>query len=94
MLKGLGDKLECGKLKMSVTACHGCPDNPRGKEKQRLDASALEAHRLDIDRIERLHDGVRMGLLKLADLKELEFEMLRGYWWETEKIRMKAGVRL
>jgi hypothetical protein len=79
---------------MSPTACFGCPDNPQGTQQKQLDADALERHQPDIDRIERLHDAVRMGLLKLGDLGELEFEMLRSYWWEIEKIRMKSGVRL
>jgi hypothetical protein len=94
MLQAIGDKLQCGKLKMSPTACFGCPDNPQGSERKRMDAGALAKHQADIERIERLHDAVRMGLLKLKDLGDLEFEMLRSYWWEIEKIRMKSGVRL
>ena len=94
MLQALGDKLECGKLKMSPTACYGCPDNPQGSEKKQIDASALAKHESDIGRIERLHDAVRMGLLRLADLDEMEFEMLRCYWWEIEKMRMKSGMRI
>jgi hypothetical protein len=79
---------------MSPVACRGCPDNPHGKEQKQLDQGALEQHRQDLNRIERLHDAIRMGLLKLADLGDLEFELVRLYWWEVEKQRLQAGVRL
>jgi len=79
---------------MHPAACHKCPDNPQGTETKRLNLDALEKHRLDIAHIERMHDLTRMNLLTLSDIADSETDLLRAYYWEVEKIRMKSGVKL
>jgi hypothetical protein len=76
---------------MSQSACFGCPDNPQGSSQKAIDSEALRMHGGDISRIEKLHDAARMNLLGINSLPDLDFEMVRLYFWEIEKIRMQSG---
>lgn len=76
---------------MNQSACFGCPDNPQGSSQKAIDSEALRLHGGDIARTEKLHDAARLNLLEMDALPDLDFEMIRLYFWEIEKIRMQAG---
>lgn len=79
---------------MDCSACYDCKDNPQGKARKRIDEKSLDLHRENVRRIERLHDMVRMNLVKLNEIGDLEFEMLRLYYWQIEKLLTQSRVRL
>lgn len=81
--------LECGKLSMNPSACHGCPDNPKGKEQQHEkdnDTSLIETYGPELDLTSRHFTSSRLGLLTATELSETEFQCLSVFYWEWEKL--------
>lgn len=86
--------IRCRMLRVVPTACHRCQDNPANKAKE-ADAELVAEYQHDIFPTERLHDAVRMGLVRdLRDLTPEDFDLLRIYWWEMEKILRKASIQM
>lgn len=75
------------KIQADPTACHGCPDNPNEGEDRKRHTELLQIYGMDLAHIGRLHDAARMGMLRLTDLSESEFDQLRIFWWAIERQR-------
>lgn len=80
-----GEKLECSKLQLSPTACHGCPDNPLGDEADTINIEAVARQTQNLRYVGRLHTMAKLGLLRLEDISPEDFEMLSVYFWESER---------
>lgn len=81
----------CLKLMVVPSACYGCEKNPR-KEQPEESSKLVEQWRLEIDRIAFIYDAVKMGLIRsLSLLDAMEFQLLRVYWWELERLKTMAS---
>lgn len=80
--------IQCSKLAMNPTSCHGCPDNPAGKEKQDAqehDKRLIEDHGYELQLTQRLYTASRLGLLTDWNLTEEEFQNLAVFQAEVQK---------
>ncbi|MGH9341987.1 MAG: hypothetical protein ACRD1R_20975 [Acidobacteriota bacterium] len=86
-------EIQCGKLRMRPDACYGCPDNPMGDKQQQTDQEVTRRYEREIYVIQKIHDAVEMGLIRdLRDLEPEEFEMLRIWKRELDKVKSKARM--
>jgi hypothetical protein len=77
--------VQCAKLKMQPSACHGCEDNPLGRETTGEGQEAIIKWWDDIKLIDRLHTAARLNLVRLQDISADELDLLGTFYWEFER---------
>lgn len=85
-----GLEVTCGKLKLRPDACHGCPDNPLGSTQKEADQQVFDRYRVDIAHIHNLHDALGLGVRGNYSISDVEFQMLRAFWWKLDSQRRSS----
>lgn len=77
--------LHCEKIQADPAACHACEFNPQNGEDRQERSRLIRIYSPELFHVERLHDAARLGLIRLEDLSEPEFDRVRMFYHAIER---------